>query len=103
MTTCSRRRKTNAGGRKLLGVEGDGYWFDLSKDERERANQAAIAPERLSAMRAAWERWNAGMPAIPQDDTVSLGYSTRDMPPRCRRSLGTAAKRWLRWAAPGGT
>ena len=33
-------------------------------------------------MRADWEQWNATMPAIPEDATVSLGYSYADMPQR---------------------
>ena len=39
-------------------------------------------PARLAAMRAAWEAWNASMPPIPDDATVSLGYSAKDMPQR---------------------
>jgi hypothetical protein len=31
-------------------------------------------------MRAAWEAWDATMPPIPADATVSLGYSVKDMP-----------------------
>jgi arylsulfatase A-like enzyme len=67
---------------KYLRVDGNDYLFDLSSDERERANLAAREPGRLDAMRAAWEAWNATMPAIPEDATVSLGYSVRDMPQR---------------------
>jgi hypothetical protein len=33
-------------------------------------------------MRAAWEAWNASMPPIPEDATVSLGYSAKNMPQR---------------------
>ena len=33
-------------------------------------------------MRVAWEAWNATMPTIPADATVSLGYSVKDMPQR---------------------
>jgi len=33
-------------------------------------------------MRADWEAWNASMPPIPPDATVSLGYSAKDMPER---------------------
>ena len=36
-------------------------------------------------MREAWETWNATMPPIPIDATISLGYSARDMPQRRRR------------------
>jgi arylsulfatase A-like enzyme len=67
---------------KYLRVDGHEYLFDLSKDERERANHASRQPERLQAMREAWEVWNGTMPQIPADATVSLGYSTKDMPQR---------------------
>jgi arylsulfatase A-like enzyme len=67
---------------KYLRVDGVDYLFDLSKDERERANLAKREPERLAAMRADWETWNASMPAIPEDAAVSLGYTTADMPQR---------------------
>jgi hypothetical protein len=33
-------------------------------------------------MREAWQAWNASMPPIPEDATVSLGYSVKDMPQR---------------------
>jgi hypothetical protein len=67
---------------KYLRVDGMDYLFDISSDERERANHAAREPGRLVAMREAWERWNATMPPIPDDATVSLGYSAKDMPQR---------------------
>ena len=67
---------------KYLRVDGHDYLFNLSQDERERANLAAREPERLAALRDAWEAWNAGMPAIPPDATVSLGYGAKDMPQR---------------------
>ena len=37
---------------------------------------------RLDALRADWLAWNAGMPPIPQDASISLGYSYKDMPQR---------------------
>ncbi len=67
---------------KYLRVDGHDYLFDLAADERERANLAPRQPERLQQMRQAWERWNATMPPIPEDATISLGYSVRDMPQR---------------------
>ena len=67
---------------KYLRVDGHDYLFNLSQDERERANLAARESERLAALRDAWEAWNAGMPAIPPDATVSLGYGAKDMPQR---------------------
>jgi len=76
------QRAMRDGDWKYLQVDGHDYLFDLSRDERERANRAAREPERLVAMREAWESWSAAMPAIPEDATVSLGYSVADMPQR---------------------
>ena len=67
---------------KYLRVDSNDYLFNLSSDERERANLGKQEPERLSAMRTEWEAWNASMPEIPADATVSLGYSVKDMPQR---------------------
>ncbi|MDE2398739.1 MAG: twin-arginine translocation pathway signal protein, partial [Burkholderiales bacterium] len=67
---------------KYLRVDGNDYLFDIEADERERANRAPLEPERLAAMRAQWEAWEATMPPIPEDATVSLGYSVKDMPGR---------------------
>jgi arylsulfatase A-like enzyme len=67
---------------KYLKVDGNEYLFNIPADERERANLAKKEPERLAAMRADWAQWNATMPAIPEDATVSLGYSVKDMPQR---------------------
>jgi len=67
---------------KYLRVDGHDYLFDISTDARERANQAQAQPQRLAQMREAWEAWDASMPAIPDDATVSLGYSKADMPQR---------------------
>ena len=76
------QRALRHGDWKYLRVDGNDYLFDLSADERERANLGRREPERLAAMRADWEGWNAGMPAIPEDATVSLGYGVADMPGR---------------------
>ena len=76
------QRALRDGDWKYLRVDGNDYLFDLAADERERANLAAREPQRLSAMRDAWEAWEATMPVIPDDATVSLGYSTKDMPQR---------------------
>ena len=67
---------------KYLKVDEHEYLFDLSADERDRANLAARHPERFEAMRQAWLDWNATVPAIPEDAAVSLGYSQADMPQR---------------------
>lgn len=67
---------------KYLRVDGHDYLFDISADARERANHASRQPERLAALRQAWEDWQATLPPIPDDATVSLGYGAADMPQR---------------------
>ncbi len=49
------------------------------------ASAPTVARASRSAWRrcaSAWEDWNATMPPIPADATVSLGYSAKDMPQR---------------------
>jgi arylsulfatase A-like enzyme len=67
---------------KYLRVDGNDYLFNIPADARERANLGPKDPARLDTMRQAWEQWNATMPPIPDDATVSLGYSYKDMPQR---------------------
>ncbi|HEY0820305.1 MAG TPA: sulfatase-like hydrolase/transferase [Rhizobacter sp.] len=76
------QRALREGRWKYLMVDGHEYLFDLDADERERANLATREPARLAALRDAWQCWHATMPLIPDDATVSLGYSVRDMPQR---------------------
>jgi arylsulfatase A-like enzyme len=76
------QRALREGDYKYLQVSGKEYLFDISADERERANLGPREPQRLAAMRAAWLAWDATMPAIAQDASVSLCYSDKDMPPR---------------------
>jgi arylsulfatase A-like enzyme len=76
------QRAYRHGAWKYLKVDGHEYLFDLSQDERERANLGGRHPQRLTDMRIAWEQWNDSMPAIPSDAKVSLGYSVQDMPQR---------------------
>ena len=67
---------------KYLQAAGHEYLFNVAADERERANMGLREPHRLVAMREAWLAWNASMPPIPEDATVSLCYGDQDMPPR---------------------
>ena len=76
------QRAMRQGPWKYLRVDGHDYLFNIPADARERANLALREPDRLAAMRQAWEDWNASMPPIPEDATISLGYSSKDMPQR---------------------
>jgi arylsulfatase A-like enzyme len=67
---------------KYLRVDGNDYLFNIDLDARERANLGHREPERLAAMKQAWEDWEATMPPIPEDASISLGYSSQDMPQR---------------------
>jgi arylsulfatase A-like enzyme len=76
------QRALRDGDWKYLMVDGHEYLFNIPADERERANQAQREPERLARMRQQWLDWNSTMPPIPDDATISLGYSTQHMPQR---------------------
>lgn len=67
---------------KYLRVDGHDYLFNLDEDERERANKACLFPEKLEAMKQAWEAWNETIPPIPNDASVLPGYTAADMPQR---------------------
>jgi arylsulfatase A-like enzyme len=76
------QRAHRDGSWKYLRVDDHEYLFDLASDERERANLAKRHPERLAALRSAWEHWEASVPPIPEDATVHLGFGLADMPSR---------------------
>jgi arylsulfatase A-like enzyme len=76
------QRAARLGPWKYLRVDDHDYLFNLEQDGRERANLGTRDPERLASMSQSWEQWNATMPAIPSDATVSLGYTIKDMPAR---------------------
>lgn len=76
------QRALRDGDWKYLMVDGHEYLFNIPADERERANLGQRDPDRLARMRAQWLAWNDTMPPIPDDATVSLGYSVRNMPQR---------------------
>ena len=76
------QRAMREGDWKYLRVDENDYLFNILSDARERANLAHLHPEKLKHMREAWETWEATMPPIPVDATVSLGYSDKDMPQR---------------------
>ncbi len=76
------QRAMRQGPWKYLKVDDHEYLFNLDNDERERANLAKVHPERLTAMREQWINWSHTVPEIPDDASVSLGYSTQDMPQR---------------------
>ncbi len=67
-----------SGAWKYLLVEGDEFLFDLSKDERERANFGKREPKRLAAMRAKYLAWEDALPKHP-DATYSMVATKADL------------------------
>jgi arylsulfatase A-like enzyme len=76
------QRALRSGRWKYLQVDAHEYLFDIDADARERANLAAREPTRLAKMREQWLAWNATMPPIPDDASVSLLYTEANMPQR---------------------
>ena len=76
------QRALRDGAWKYLKVDDHEYLFNVEHDARERANLAAHHPQRMAAMRQQWLDWSQTVPEIPEDATVSLGYSVKDMPQR---------------------
>lgn len=54
-----------SGSWKYLRVEGHEFLFDLSRDERERADLKMEQPERLAALRNAYAEWEGTMLPYP--------------------------------------
>lgn len=65
---------------KYLCVDGNEYLFNLDVDARERANQMHNEPDRLAEMRSSFNRWQSSLPEIPEDASVTLVYTKKDMP-----------------------
>jgi arylsulfatase A-like enzyme len=57
---------------KWLSIEGHEYLFDLSQDQRERANLVKRVPQKFSELKDRYRAWEASMPPIPEDARVSL-------------------------------
>ena len=76
------QRALRHGDWKYLAVEGNEYLFNLTEDERERANLAYRQPERLEAMRRQYAARSDGMRAAHPEARSELVYTERDMPRR---------------------
>jgi arylsulfatase A-like enzyme len=64
---------------KYLSIDGAEFLFDLSRDERERANMRYREPAKFEELRRAYLEWDASMPPRPPDASVSLVYSPETM------------------------
>src|SRR5688572_2458444 len=57
---------------KWLSIEGHEFLFDLSRDERERANLARRQPATFDELKRRYAAWDASLPPIPADAKVSI-------------------------------
>lgn len=64
---------------KYLSIDGAEFLFDLSRDERERANMRYREPQRFEQLRRAFFEWDAAMPPQPEDAAVALEYTAATM------------------------
>ncbi|UCE32518.1 MAG: sulfatase-like hydrolase/transferase [Burkholderiales bacterium] len=72
------QKAMRAGQWKYLLLDGDEFLFDLSRDERERANRARREPQRVEAMRARYAEWEATVPAVPDQAAFTIPYRKSD-------------------------
>jgi len=72
------QKALRSGSWKYLSVEGDEFLFDLSRDERERANYGKREPARLAAMRAKYRGWEDALPKHP-DASFSVPATKADL------------------------
>jgi len=64
---------------KYLSIDGAEFLYDLSRDERERANMRYREPAKFDELRRAYFEWDASMPPPPQDASVALEYTAATM------------------------
>jgi arylsulfatase A-like enzyme len=67
---------------KYLRINGAEYLFDVVADPQERANLQTHHPERFTALKADWERWNSTMLPYPEDSTSWSNKTLRTLPDR---------------------
>ena len=73
------QKAMRSGDWKYLSLDGDEFLFDLSADQRERANRGRREPERLAAMRACYATWEAAIPPLPADAAFAIPYTKADL------------------------
>ena len=64
---------------KYLSIDGAEFLFDLSRDERERANMRYREPTKFETLRRAYFEWDASMPPRPDDAMATLEYTAETM------------------------
>jgi arylsulfatase A-like enzyme len=73
------QRAMRAGAWKYLSTDDGEFLFDLSRDQRERANLARREAERLATMRERYAAWEKTVPAVPAEAMSVIPYSRADL------------------------
>ena len=73
------QKAMRAGSWKYLSLDGDEFLYDLSVDQRERANRGRAEPQRLATMRARYAAWEATIPPLPPEATFSIPFTKADL------------------------
>ena len=72
------QKAARSGDWKYLSIEGDEFLFDLSKDERERANCARRETARFQEMKNRFRAWEQSLPHYP-DAAFSVPATKADL------------------------
>lgn len=64
---------------KWLSIDGNEFLYDISFDERERANMRYRYPEKFVELRDAYFDWDRSLPLFPETATVTLEYDEHTM------------------------
>lgn len=64
---------------KWLSIDGNEFLYDISFDERERANLRFRYPEKFVELRNAYFEWDRSMPLFPETASVTLEYDEHTM------------------------
>jgi arylsulfatase A-like enzyme len=73
------QKAVRSGDWKYLSIDGAEFLFDLSRDQRERANMRYREAKKFAELRSAYAEWDASMPPRPADAAVALEYRADTM------------------------
>jgi arylsulfatase A-like enzyme len=67
---------------KYLRIADTEYLFDVVADPQERGNLRTHHPEKFAALKADWDRWNAGMLAYTSESPSWSNKAQKALPDR---------------------
>ncbi len=73
------QKAVRSGNWKYLSIDGAEFLYDLTRDERERANMRYREPAKFAELRRAFFEWDESMPPRPEDAAIALEYTPATM------------------------